>query len=67
MLSKFLIAVLNGVLTFIVLSVVVAVLGLVGLGMVGAVIAPFIWAIAVIVGVLSFLGAFPNYWNGLLK
>lgn len=67
MLSRLLIAVLNGVITFIVLSIIVAVLGMVGAGSIGAVIAPFIWVISVLVGVLTFLGMIPNYWPNLIK
>lgn len=67
MLSRILIAVLNGVITFIVLSIIVAVLGMVGAGSIGAVIAPFIWVISVLVGVLTFLGMIPNYWPNLIK
>ncbi len=67
MLSRLLVAVLNGILTYIVLLIIVAVLGLIGLGAIGAIIAPFVWAIAVIVGVLTFLGYIPNYWEGIIK
>ncbi len=61
-LTRLLKGVLNGIITFIVLSIVVAVLGLVGLGTFGAILAPFIFWIAVLVGVLTFLGAIPDYW-----
>lgn len=62
MLTRFLIAVLNGIITYIVLLIIIYVLALVSLGAIGAIIAPFVWAIAVLVGILTFLGAIPNYW-----
>ena len=65
MITRLLIALLNAVVVFIILSVLVAILGLVGLGAVGSVIAPFILPIAVIVGILTFLGYIQNYWTRL--
>lgn len=67
MLSRIGLALLNGVVTYMVLLIIVAVLGLLGLGTVGAVIAPFAFPIAVLVGLLTFLGVLPYYWNGILK
>lgn len=67
MLTRLLLALLNGVITYIVILIIVAILGMVGLGTIGAIIAPFAWAIAVLVGVLTFLGVIPNYWNSMVK
>lgn len=67
MFTRFLTAVLNFIITYIVILIIVAVLGMVGLGVIGAIIAPFAYAIAVIVGILTFFEAIPNYFNGMLK
>lgn len=67
MLTKFLLALLNGVITYVVLLIIAAILGMVGVGSIGAIIDRFAWVIAVLVGVLTFLGAVPNYWNGMIK
>lgn len=63
MLTKLLIAVLNGVVVYIVLLIVIAILGMVNLGNIASAIAPFAVLIAILVGVLTFLGAVPNYWG----
>ena len=67
MLTQFLLAVLNFIITYIVILIIVAILGMVGLGNIGAIIAPFAWAIAILVGVLTFFGVIPNYWNKLIR
>jgi uncharacterized membrane protein len=68
MLSRLLIAVLNGIIVFIVLEIIVAILALLPVvAVIGTILSPFIIAIAVIVGVLTFLGAIPNYWVGIIK
>ena len=67
MLTRILIALLNGLITFITLLIIVAILNRVGLSDIGGSISPFVWGISVIVGILTFLGAVPNYWNGLIK
>lgn len=66
MLKKLLVALFNGIITYIAILIVVAILGLVGLGVIGAIIAPFAWALAVLVGVLTFLGVIPNLWKELV-
>jgi hypothetical protein len=38
-----------------------------GLAEIGAIISRFAWAIAVLVGFLTFLGVIPNYWTGIVK
>jgi len=67
MLTRLLLAILNGIVTFVVLLIIAAILGMVGIGNVGAIIDRFAWAIAVLVGALTFLGAVPNYWNSIIK
>lgn len=67
MLSRILTAVLNGIITFIILIVIAMILNEVGLSNFGAIIERFAWIIAVLVGALTFLGHVPNYWNGLTK
>ena len=67
MLVRLLLALLNGVITYIVILIIVAILGMVGLAAIGAIIAPFAWAIAVLVGVLTFFGVLPYYWNNIIK
>jgi hypothetical protein len=67
MLTRLLLAILNGVITYIVLLILVVILGMVRLGAIGGVIEPFIWAIAVLVAALTFLGVLPNYWSGLIR
>lgn len=67
MLTKFLLAVLNGVITFIVLLIIVAVLNRLGLSDISAPIASYAWIISVLVGLLTFLGVIPNYWNKIVK
>lgn len=67
MITRLLLALLNAIITYIVLLILVVILGLVGLGAIAAVISPFIWAIALIVGVLTFFGKLPNYWDGLIR
>jgi len=66
MLVKILFAILNGIVTWVVLTLIVVLLGMVGVGQL-AVFAPFIMAIAVIVGILTFLGAIPPMWDNLIK
>ncbi len=67
MLTRILLACLNGIITYIVLLIIVLILNKVGLADFGAVIAQFAWIIALLVGVLTFLGVIPNYWNNLIK
>ncbi len=67
MLTRILLALLNGIITYIVILIIVAVLGLVGLRAIGAIITPFAWAIAVLVGFLTLFGLIPNYWNNIIK
>lgn len=59
--------VLNGIIVFIVLSILVAILGLVGLGQFGAIVQPFIFWVAVLVGLLTFFGYVPNYFPNYIK
>ena len=66
MLVKILFAILNGIVAWVVLTLIVVLLGMVGVGQL-AVFAPFIMAIAVIVGILTFLGAIPPMWSNLIK
>lgn len=66
MIVKILFAILNGIVTWVVLTLIVVLLGMVGVSQL-AVFAPFILAISVIVAILTFLGAIPSYWNGLIK
>jgi hypothetical protein len=67
MLTRLLLAVLNGIVTFIVILIIVAILNMVGLSQIGGVISPFAWVISLLVGILTFLGVVPNYWTGLIK
>jgi hypothetical protein len=67
MLTRLLTAVLNAVVVFILLYILVIVLGLVGLAQIGAIITPFIILIAIIIGLLTFLGKVPNYWKEITK
>ena len=67
MITIILLALLNGVVTYVLLLVIVAILGLVGLGVIGAIIAQFAWAIAILVGALTFFGVIPNMWNNMVK
>lgn len=67
MLTKFLLALLNGIITYVVLLIILAILGMVGLGVISAIIAPFAIAIAILVGILTFLGVIPNYWNNIIR
>lgn len=63
MLTRLLKGILNGIITFIVLSIIVVVIGMVPpIAFVGAILAPFVVWIAVLIGVLTFFGAVPDYW-----
>lgn len=66
MLVKLLFAILNGIITWVVFTLLVVLLGMVGFGQL-AVFAPFIMLIAVIVAVLTFLGAIAPMWSNLIK
>jgi Kef-type K+ transport system membrane component KefB len=66
MISRLLVAILNGIITWIVLNLVVALLVMAGLAA-ASIISPFIYIIAVIVAILTFLGTIPNYWNGIVR
>lgn len=66
MLVRILFAILNGIVTWVVLTLIVVLLNMVGVGQL-ATFAPFIMVISVIVAILTFLGAIPSYWNGLIK
>lgn len=63
MLRRFLSAVLNGIIAFIVMRIIVVVFGLIGLAVIGAEIAPFVLPIAILVAVLTFFGTIPSYWR----
>ena len=67
MISKILVGALNGIITFVVLTVIVLLLGMIGVAGIGLVLAPFIVVISVIVGVLTFLGYIPNYWPRVMS
>lgn len=66
MLTKFLLAVLNGVIVFMVLLIIGVILSMVKLEPIGAIISAFAWTLAILVGVLTFLGAIPSLWNNNL-
>jgi len=65
LLVRFLLALLNGVVTFVVILIIAAILNMVGVAQIGAILDRFAWAIAVLVGALTFFGAIPNYWNNI--
>lgn len=67
MLSRLLLALLNGVITYIVLLIIAAILKMIGLVEIGAIISQFAWVVSVLVGALTFFGMIPNYWNGMVK
>ena len=59
-------ALLVTVIAFIILSVVVALLGSLNLPIastIAGIISPFVWAISILLGVISFFGGFPANWN----
>ena len=62
-------ALLVFVIAFIVLSIVIVILQALGISIASAiagVLAPFVMAIAILLGVISFFGGFPTTWS-LLK
>lgn len=63
MLRRLLLAILNGVITYIVLLIIVVILGMVGLGAIGGIIAQFAVAISLLVAALTFFGMIPSYWR----
>jgi len=63
MISRLAFAVFSGVIAFIVLSVVVLVLQMVGLGAFAAIVTPFVFWLAVLIGVLAFFGSTPGVWS----
>lgn len=67
MLVRLLLALLNGIITYVVILVIVAILGMASLAAIGAIIAPFAWVIAVLVGVLTFFRVIPLYWDNIVK
>jgi len=68
MLTRLFKGILNGIIVFIVLTIFVAVVAqLPVVAFVAGVVAPFVIWIAVLVGVLTFLGAIPDYWPNLFK
>jgi hypothetical protein len=66
MISRILIAILNAIITFVILSIIIALLVMVGFSAI-TVLSPFVVIISVIVGILTFLGAIPNYWTNIFK
>lgn len=67
MLARLVSAVLNGIIALIVLGIIVVILGMVGLGAIAAVITPFVFIIAVLIGLLTFFGYIPNYFPNLIR
>lgn len=67
LLTRLLLALLNGVITFVILLIIAVILNRVGLQDIGSIVSQFAWIIAVLVGALTFFGVLPNYWNGLVK
>ena len=67
MLVRLLVAILNAIITLVVLEIIVVILGMVGLSAIGAVISVWVLVIAFLVGVLTFFGVIPNYFPNLIK
>ena len=67
MLTRFLWALLNGIITYAVLLIIAVILGMVGVGAIGAIVERFAWVIALLVAALTFLGTIPSMWPNMIK
>ena len=67
LLSRVVAACLTGIIVYAILLIIAAILGMVGVGQIGAIVERFAWIIAVLVGLAAFLGYIPNYWSQWIK